>query len=210
MLASSPTPASGPAVLAAQLADLERALAEPAPPPPSSQPPGAGRPADLPRVYGWLVTPSGRRRVKCLLDSGATHCFIRPSLAAQLGADWSPSPRGGPASVRQADGALRATQGSVDARLQLGALDETTRFIVFGVDCDADLILGYSWLRAHGLAFLYESDQVCICAEAGCSSGLTVRLDLVRPSSAPVTSAFVLRGPALHRLIREVPMLPRP
>ncbi len=29
--------------------------------------------ASLPRVYGWLTTPAGRRRIKCLLDS---RCFL--------------------------------------------------------------------------------------------------------------------------------------
>jgi len=66
----------------------------PPPPPPCPPDPGAGRSLErqlealaahlagprstappprttLPRVYGWLVTPAGRRRVKCLLDSGA-------------------------------------------------------------------------------------------------------------------------------------------
>ena len=39
----------------------------------------AAAPRDtLPLVYGWLLrvlTPTGLRRVKCLLDSGALHCF---------------------------------------------------------------------------------------------------------------------------------------
>ena len=46
------------------------------------------------------------------------------------------------------------------------------------VDCDADLILGYDWLRSHGLGFLYGTNEVCICAERGCASGRRVRLDL--------------------------------
>ena len=135
-------------------------------------------------------------------------------IAAQLGDAWSHDPRGGPTAVRQADGGLRAAQGSADAVLQLGDLEEATRFTVFDVDCDADVILGYSWLQSHGLAFLYESQQVCLCAEAGCSSGRTVRLDLVRPSPTPIGTASVLWGPALRRLIRtaglEVPAFPRP
>ena len=96
----------------------------------------------LPRVYGWLVTSAGRRRVKCLLDSGASHCFISPALAAQLGpACRRPLPAGHPPSVRQADGSLRATGGAVAAQLVLGGLDEETAFVEFEVDCDADLIL---------------------------------------------------------------------
>ena len=49
------------------------------------------------------------------------------------------------------------------ARLLLGGLDEETTFVEFDVDCDADLILGYYWLRVHDLAFLYDTDEVCFC-----------------------------------------------
>ena len=41
------------------------------------------------------------------------------------------------------------------------------------VDCDEDLILGQDWLRAHDLAFLYDSDAVCLCAERGYPEGGT-------------------------------------
>ena len=64
------------------------------------------------------------------------------------------------------------------ARLILGGLDEETAFVEFDVDCDADLILGYDWLRAHDLAFLYDSNQVCFCADCGCTSARRVRADL--------------------------------
>ena len=60
----------------------------PTPPPPTT-PHGAFAPlplhwATLPRVYGCLVASTGRRRVKSLFDSGASHCFLSPKLAAQL------------------------------------------------------------------------------------------------------------------------------
>ena len=54
----------------------------------------------------------------------------------------------------------------------------------FDVDCDADIILGYDWLRAHDLNFLYESNAVCLCAECGCTSGRRVRLDLTLDAPA--------------------------
>ena len=58
--------------------------------------------------------------------------------------------------MQQADGSERA------------AGDAVTAFVEFDVDCDADLILGYDWLRAHDLAFLYSSDEVCLsqCARS--------------------------------------------
>ncbi len=39
----------------------------------------------------------------------------------------------------------------------------------FDVACNADLILGHDWLREHCLAFLYDSDEVCFCAEHSCT-----------------------------------------
>jgi hypothetical protein len=54
----------------------------------------------------------------------------------------------------------------------------------WSLDCDATLILGYDWLRAHGLTFLYDSDKVCLCAERGCTSGHRVRLDLTLDAPA--------------------------
>jgi hypothetical protein len=96
-----------------------------------------------------------------------------------------PSPR--PSIVRPAGGqSSRPTGGAAEARLVLGGLDEETAFVEFDVDCNADIILGYDWLRAHDLAFLYEEDQVCLCAERGCTSGRRVRLDLALagPSSS--------------------------
>ena len=101
---------------------------------------GLPRPG-LPRVYGWLITAGGRRRVKCLLDSGASHCFLSRALAAQLPAACRrPQPAGHPLSVTQADGSSRPTGGAVSARLVLGGLDEETAFVEYDVDCDADII----------------------------------------------------------------------
>ena len=63
-------------------ASVERGLAAPTPPPATTPPTGPR--ADLPRVYGWLVTPRGRRRVKCLIDSGCTDVLMHSALAASL------------------------------------------------------------------------------------------------------------------------------
>ena len=74
-------------------------------------------------------------------------------MSAQLPSSCRrPPPAGHPLSVRQADGSSRPTGGVVAARLVLGDLDKETAFVEFYVDCDADIILGYDWLRAHGLA----------------------------------------------------------
>jgi hypothetical protein len=92
--------------------------------------------------------------------------------------------------------------------------EEPTLFTVFDLDCDADVILGFPWLRSHGLAFVYEDSQICFCAEAGCTSGRRVRMDLAQASATPAEASSVLRGPALLRMIREAglefPTVPRP
>jgi hypothetical protein len=99
----------------------------------------------------------------------------------------------------------------VAARLVLGYLVEDTCFVEFDVDCDEDLILGQDWLRAHDLAFLYDSDAVCLCAERGCASGRHIRLDLA--SAAPVSPALCLSPADAMVLLRdaglEVPLLGR-
>ena len=56
---------------ALQLEALAARLADPVTP----WAPGAPRPG-LQRVYGWLAAAAGRRRIKCLLDSGASRCFM--------------------------------------------------------------------------------------------------------------------------------------
>ena len=108
---------------------------------------------------------------------------------------------------------MRATGGAVVAQLVLGGLDEETAFVEFEVDCDADLILGYDWLRAHDLAFLYDSNEVCLCAESGCTSGRRVRLDLTLDTpSAPATRLSPAEARALLGSVGlgEVPTLGRP
>ncbi len=160
------------------------------------------------------MTSTGRHRVKCLLDSGASHCFLSSALAAQLppGGRRQPAP-GHPKSVRQADGSSRPAGGAVAAQLILGGLDEETAFVEFDVYCDADLILGYDWLRAHDLAFLYDRDQACLCAESGCSSGRRVRLDLVLDQPA-VPASRLAAADIRARLgkvgLDSVPTLDRP
>ena len=101
----------------------------------------------LPRVYGWLVTSAERQRVKFLLDSGASHCFLSRALAAQLPPSCHrPPPADHPPYIWQADGSSRPAGGAIATQLVLGGLDEETAFVEYDVDCRADLILGYDWL----------------------------------------------------------------
>ena len=71
------------------------------------------------------------------------------AVAEQLPASCRrPQPAGHPLVVTQADRSSRPTGGA------LGGLDEETAFVENDVDCEADIILGYDWLRAHDLALL--------------------------------------------------------
>jgi hypothetical protein len=108
-----------------------------------------------PKIFILVTTqrPAGRRQVKCLLDSGALHCFLSLALLAQLPSSCRRQPPAGdPQAVLQADGSLRPTGGVVAALLVLGGLDEETSSVEFDRDvaCNTDLILGYHWLQAHG------------------------------------------------------------
>jgi hypothetical protein len=99
------------------------------------------------------------------------------------------------------------------AQLVLGGLDEETAFVEFDVDCDADIILCYYWLRAHDLTFLYDANQACRCAERCCLSGRRVRLDLTldQPASpASPLSAADLRALLGSAGLGPVPTLGRP
>jgi hypothetical protein len=122
---------------------------------------------------------------------GCVPLFLEPRICGTASSGVPGAPTAGhPPSVRQADGLTRPTGGAIAARLVLGDLAEDTCFVEYDVDCDAGLILGYDWLRAHDLAFLYASDAVCLCAERGCTSGRRVRLNLV--SAAPASPALRL------------------
>ncbi len=65
-----------------------------------------------------------------------------------------------------------------------------TAFVEFDVDCDADLIrvLSYDKLRAHDL--VYVSDEFCLCAEHGRTTGRRVRLDLCQNCQPLVIDSY--------------------
>ena len=159
----------------------------------------------LPRVFGWVGAGDARRRVKILLDSGASHCFVSRSLATSFGAAWARGHASGPFSVRPVGGVPLPLAGTLRVPLTLGTLREPTTFSVFDrhdLGVDADIILGYSWLAAHDLAFLYADAQVSFCAEAGCTSGRRVLLDVALPDAGRAPSAAAVIGSrALQRLL---------
>ena len=99
------------------------------------------------------------------------------------------------------------------AQCVLDGLEEETAFVEFNVDCDTNILFCYDWLRAHDLAFLYDANQACLCAERGCVSGRRVRLDLTLDQPAPLASplsAADLRALLGSAGLGPVPTLGRP
>ena len=103
------------------------------------------------------------------------------------------------------------------ARLVLGGLNEETAFVE-RLRCGLrrrhhPWPLRLAGLRAHDLSFLYDSNEVCLCAERGCTSARRVRLDLTLDAPAsPATRLSPAEVPALLGTVGlgEVPMLGRP
>ena len=118
--------------------------------------------------------------------------------------------------MTQADVTSRRTGGAAraSARPVLGGPDEETALAEDDADCDADIVLGHDWLRARGLAFLYDADAARLCSERGCASGRRVRLDLALDVAA--ASPATRLSPAEARAVPStvglgaVPTLGRP
>ena len=99
-----------------------------------------------------------------LIETGATHCFICPSLAAKL--QLSPSGQPGPMSVVKAskgEALGLAAPGPVLIYLGLG---ETFREVLsvspMDMDVGDDLIFGWDWISSHDLRHLYVDGRVSL------------------------------------------------
>ena len=94
----------------------------------------------------------------------------------------------------QGEGKQCPTEGSFSTDLSLGSLTEATSFTVFSVWCGADIILGYYWLKAHDLQFLYDDSQISVCP-AGDRSGKRVLADLATAAYPAAAAAASLTRP---------------
>ena len=95
-----------------------------------------------------------------LLDTGATHCFICPRLAAALALPRSGQP--GPLSVTTAAAGGRQGLGvPVLIHLSLGdAFRESMSISPMDMDVGDDLILCWDWISSHDLQHLFQEGQV--------------------------------------------------
>ena len=107
-----------------------------------------------PRIFGSLQSPSGRRRVQILLDSGATTSFIDMSLADQLALPVDGAV--GPSVARSANGELTSCRPPVTTHLALGLhFQEELALTPFPIGTGDDIILGWDWMQGHDMRFLY-------------------------------------------------------
>jgi hypothetical protein len=115
----------------------------------------------------------GQPLVKCLLDFGASHCFLRSAFAAHFPLRAG---RRLDAAGRRLDAAARRCSGcQASAWLPCGGQRSghplcriqviIRRGLLSGPD---SMILGYDWLRAHGLARLFfTTPTLSACAPIG-------------------------------------------
>lgn len=86
------------------------------------------------------------KSVHVLVDSGATHNFIHPTLLKNLKV---PVSKLSPLNVMLASGARMRTQGEVTVRLQLQQYDFSAEFYILSIS-GCEIILGASWLKSLG------------------------------------------------------------
>lgn len=87
-----------------------------------------------------------KRLVHVLVDSGATHNFIHPTLLKNL---KSPVSNLLPLNVMLASGARMKTQGEVSVTLQLQQYEFSADFYILPIS-GCEIILGASWLKSLG------------------------------------------------------------
>lgn len=87
-----------------------------------------------------------KRLVHVLVDSGATHNFIHPTLLKNL---KEPVSNLLPLNVMLASGAKMKTQGEVNVPLQLQQYDFSADFYILPIS-GCEVILGASWLKSLG------------------------------------------------------------
>ena len=95
----------------------------------------------LPRTYAWVRTPSGRaERVTILFDSGASHCFMHPSIQKALGLTADRS--AGPSKLLTSNEQEVPCEGEVgNIQVMAGKYRHRMDFIVADIGRD-DIILG--------------------------------------------------------------------
>ena len=65
--------------------------------------------------------------------------------------------------------------------------------MVYDIRCRVDILLGYNWLAAHYLHFLYKSAQVSFCVQKGYPNPqLLVCVDVASAVQAPPSASVLM------------------
>ena len=125
----------------------------------------------------YLKAQINGKNVSCLVDTGATHSFMSPKLARELGL---PTRRAGkPINVRFAKGEPHETKEvALHVNLKSGALEFVESFTLCEMD-EVDLILGDTFFEAHTVDV--RRKPVCLVV---CRDGKEVTLQLTRTPMA--------------------------
>ena len=121
----------------------------------------------------YLEAQINGKNVSCLVDTGATHSFMSPKLARELGL---PTRRAGkPINVRFAKGEPHETKEvALHVNLKSGALEFVESFTLCEMD-EVDLILGDTFFEAHTVDVRRKPVRLVVCRD-----GKEVTLQLTR------------------------------
>ena len=125
----------------------------------------------------YLEAQINGKNVSCLVDTGATHSFMSPKLARELGL---PTWRAGkPINVRFAKGEPHETKEvALHVNLKSGALEFVESFTLCEMD-EVDLILGNTFFEAHTVDVRRKPVRLVVCRD-----GKEVTLQLTRTPMA--------------------------
>ena len=121
----------------------------------------------------YLEAQINGKNVSCLVDTGATHSFMSPKLAKELGLLTQKA--GKPINVRFAKGEPHETKElALHVTLKSGALEFVENFTLCEMD-EVDLILGDTFFETHTVDVRRKPVRLVVCRD-----GQEVSLKLTR------------------------------
>lgn len=135
-----------------------------------------------------------------LVDTGATHTFVRRSFVNTLGL----RPVNTPVSVQLADGQTMTSAGTVSLRLHLSrTYVEQRKFIVCDRLLDGiDVILGNDFLKDRG-AFIDYAQNALHLKPAHFPHYITLRNNAIVPETSPINHTKIISAISANRALRK-------
>ena len=131
--------------------------------------------------------------VSCLVDTGATHSFMSPKLARELGLQTRRASK--PINVRFAKGEPhKAKEVALDVILTSGTLEFVESFTLCEMD-EVDLILGDTFFEAHAVDVRRKPARLVVCRD---DKELVLKL-----TRAPIAVGGKLNLVALDQMIED-------